>query len=914
MMHGNHTSAEDSSPLVSVVLPVFNVEHYVVECLDSIAAQDYPNFEVIAVDDGSSDGSLRLLEEYASSHSAMAVLHQENSGAGVARNKGIAAAKGKYVLFVDPDDAIEPCALRELVEVAESKSAEIVLFSAARYDAELKTLVTLAHQPRQAIDLPEVFAGSDMASNIYTTFSDGPSPCNKLFLRQFITNHGLSFQSLPRVNDLSFSYSALALAKRICVIDKAYYRYRTNRKGSSQNTTDRDPSPVCAAYRRLKETLSGKCVFADFSDSFYKAFYSSCSYTFRQMKHLTTARRLFDLLHSESMASIAGAKLGRDAFATDKEFAAYAGFWEERSPYRLMLTPRQRNFADDMPALPKSGNGKVLGIMCGSLRPGGIERAVTHLVPMFVRNGFDVVIMTSAPPTDMEYVLPGGCIRLTIGRDSEDNSRYDRIRAAILKYGIGIVIAHEYYMLTIGKDITAIHSAGAYAVVHHHSVFSNMYVRDNRERSLPKLLRAYRTADAVVTLSDIDADFFGMMGCKTLRITDPVPDIPHPKSKASSGHTVIWVARFVDGKRPLDAVRIIELVLQQVADAKLVMLGDGHTEQKKLVDDYLSTRPDLSRAVERKGHQPDVFAFEREADVFLTTTKFDGFSLSVVEAKAMGLPVVTYSMPYLETVKPGTGVLSVPQGDVAAAADAIVRIFNDEALRARLSGESRASYEHFAAFDQWAAYSQLFGALSGTSVLPERDVKCESATIIVNTLIEHVDLAMGRVLEKSAKMASPNLWCKKDERNPKTAEKRIKSPKVSIIVPVYNAVPYLLECLDSLVDQLDGNVEVICIDDGSTDDSARIIAAYAEKRTNVRLLQQARAEVSARAAQKKIDALGGEISRLRNSESYRVGMFVTWPARKAWGGVKCLRENGLKYTVKHAAGKVLRTFGSTCKW
>lgn len=79
----------------------------------------------------------------------------------------------------------------------------------------------------------------------------------------------------------------------------------------------------------------------------------------------------------------------------------------------------------------------------------------------------------------------------------------------------------------------------------------------------------------------------------------------------------------------------------------------------------------------------------------------------------------------------------------------------------------------------------------------------------------------------------------------------------------------------------------------------------------------ARAESSARVAQKKIDTLVGEISRLRNSESYRVGMFVTWPARKAWGGVKCLRENGVKYTVKHAVGKVLRLFrlfGSKCRW
>ena len=80
------------------------------------------------------------------------------------------------------------------------------------------------------------------------------------------------------------------------------------------------------------------------------------------------------------------------------------------------------------------------------------------------------------------------------------------------------------------------------------------------------------------------------------------------------------------------------------------------------------------------------------------------------------------------------------------------------------------------------------------------------------------------------------------------------------------------------------------------------------------LERAARAESSLRAAHKTIDLLGSEMSQLRNSESYRVGMVVTWPARKVWGGVKCLRENGFGYTMKHAAGKALRMFGLKSKW
>ena len=895
--------AKSSQPLVSVVLPVFNVERYIVECLDSIVAQDYPNLEIIAIDDGSTDGSLEVLEKYASSHRRMTVIHQENSGAGVARNKGVAKAKGKYVIFVDPDDAIEPCALRELVGTAEANAAEIVLFSIARYDAELKTLTLRVSQPKRAIKLAEVFSGEDIAPYIYTTFSDGPSPCNKLFRRRFIVNHGLAFQALPRVNDLSFSYSALALAKRICVVDKAYYKYRTSRKGSSQNTTDRDPSPVCAAYHRLMEILSGAGVFHKFSASFYKAFYSSCSYTFRQMKRLATARRLFELLHSKSTAAITGAKLGRGSFETDNEFAAYVNFWSERSPYRLMLSPAQRRFSNNMPALAGNGNRRVLGIMCSSLRLGGIERAVTHLVPMFVRNGYDIVLMTSAPATAGEYTLPDGCIRVVTGRDSADGSRYDCIRAAILKYGIDKVIVHEYYMLTVGKDIAAIHSAGAQAIVHHHSVFSNMYLRENRERALPQLLRAYRSADAMITLSDVDADFFSLMGCRTIKITDPVPDIQPLEEKTSAGHTLIWVARFVDGKRPLDAVKIFELVLQRVADAKLVMLGDGETAQLKLVNGYLSSRPDLSRAVFLKGHQPDVFAFERDADVFLTTTKFDGFSLSIIEAKAMGLPVVSYSMPYLETVRPGTGVLSVPQGDIAAAADAIVDIFNDEALHRRLSLESRASYEHFAAYDQWESYSRLFKALDGDVDLPQGDVGRESAKIVVGTLLEHVDSAMGRVLGKSAETASllGEAQKKSDDLeasvNLRTKEvvardqliaakdKRIDDLETRVRKWTHETTlrNQLIAAKDKRIDDLETRVrkwthettlrnQLITAKDARIDDL--------ENRIKLRTKEVVERSQLITAKDARIDEYVRQLSDLRNSWAYRLGRMLTWPARK----------------------------------
>lgn len=781
--------AESAPPRVSVVLPVFNVERYLVECLDSIVAQDYPNLEIIAVDDGSTDRSLKVLEDYAAAHPQVKVLHQDNSGAGIARNRGIVAAAGKYIWFVDPDDAIEPGAVRDLVGMAEKFQTDVVVSCLARYDSELENLITVSLHFPQAAKLPEVFSGEDIADTIYTTFRDGPSPCNKFFRREFVMENGLQFQALPRVNDLCFSYSALALSRRTHVVNNAYYRYRTARKGSSQNSTDKDPSPVCAAYAKLQEVLSSAGKFEKFSRSFYRAFYGSCSYTFRQLRKAETAGRLLALLRADGVAPIAGARLGRESFKNDAEFARYVAFWGETRPYRLMIDDAQRHMADAMPELDERDGRKCLGVICGSLCMGGIERVVTQLVPMFVGRGFDIVLMTREPPSAKEYALPKGCIRVVVGRDSADMSRYSRIRVAILKYGIGTVVDHEYYLLTIGQDIDAIHSAGARAVVHHHSVFSNMYLRDNRELALPELLKAYRSADAMVTLSDADADFFNLMGCRAVKIADPVPDVPPCERDACCSRTIVWCARFVDGKRPLDAVRIFELVLKKVPDARLTMLGDGERRQMALVEDYLASRPQLRKAVFLAGRQSDVFAYERTAGVFLTTSKFDGFSLSIVEAKAMGLPVVAYAMPYLETLRPGTGAVSVPQGDVGAAADVIIKIFGDCDLRRDLSRQARASYEHFASQDLWSQYERML------AVAGEPRHRCDfsdaesSSRVIVATLLEHVDTAFRRVLaqEKSLDLrVAPS-------RRPKSAVWLLRKMRGGVACLVENGLEYTVK-------------------------------------------------------------------------------------------------------------------------
>lgn len=121
MLKITHNMAE-----ISVIIPVYNVEKYIKECLDSLIRQTFANIEIICVNDGSTDNSLLTLEEYAQKDSRIKVISQENLGVSEARNAGIKIAQGKYLSFIDPDDYVEDNMLHELYNRAEEENADIV--------------------------------------------------------------------------------------------------------------------------------------------------------------------------------------------------------------------------------------------------------------------------------------------------------------------------------------------------------------------------------------------------------------------------------------------------------------------------------------------------------------------------------------------------------------------------------------------------------------------------------------------------------------------------------------------------------------------------------------------------------------------------------------------------------------------
>lgn len=124
--------------LVSIIVPVYNVAEYLVECIDSIIVQDYTNLEIILVNDGSTDGSEIICENYLNKDNRIQVIHQENSGLSAARNTGITNIKGKYVVFVDSDDILHPSYVSTMLNILTEKDRKLVMCDMLRFQEKNK--------------------------------------------------------------------------------------------------------------------------------------------------------------------------------------------------------------------------------------------------------------------------------------------------------------------------------------------------------------------------------------------------------------------------------------------------------------------------------------------------------------------------------------------------------------------------------------------------------------------------------------------------------------------------------------------------------------------------------------------------------------------------------------------------------
>ncbi|MCD7723575.1 MAG: glycosyltransferase [Clostridiales bacterium] len=299
----------------SVIMPVYNAENYLEQCLDSLLCQTLKDIEIICVDDGSLDKSPDILKRYAEADSRIKLIFQKNMYAGVARNRGLAAAAGKYVIFLDSDDFFAPNMLESTVAAAENHGADIVLFGGRRYDNLNKT--TGAPMDFLRTDLmpkSEVFTPQEAGANLFAM--SNPAPWCKLYSRSFITAERLQFQALPNANDYYFTMCSLALAEKITAVRQELVFYRVNNTASTQGSKHKSPLNFLAAINALYCELESRGIFEAFQTAFR---YSALSSIVRNLATVSSdeARlQILEALETEPYSRLPLAEMPGDAEKT----------------------------------------------------------------------------------------------------------------------------------------------------------------------------------------------------------------------------------------------------------------------------------------------------------------------------------------------------------------------------------------------------------------------------------------------------------------------------------------------------------------------------------------------------------------------------------------------------------------------
>lgn len=336
------------APSVSVVVPVYNCAPYLRQCLDSVIAQTESSWEIIAVDDGSTDDSVAILREYEGKlDGKMRVVEQENAGPARARNRAIDMAAGSYLAFLDADDFLDP------------RCFELALCQAKRYDAQIVAWdIWYFNDRHQRIQHPPLgilhFAPFDADGQPFSwrtcpddfLLSFQTWPWNKLYLASYIREGGYRFQeNVMRSEDIGFVYPALVGAERIATVGERLVNYRVMRADSAMATKDKHPFDFVAAIASFREYLLDAGCYKELERSYVTWAMSSVLYNLQTLSSFDAFCAVYDYLGRQGFRDLGLLDCPKSMFLDPVFYDRIREIVERDAAYFLFNRVRSLDFA-----------------------------------------------------------------------------------------------------------------------------------------------------------------------------------------------------------------------------------------------------------------------------------------------------------------------------------------------------------------------------------------------------------------------------------------------------------------------------------------------------------------------------------------------------------------------------------------
>ncbi len=331
---------------VSVIIPVHNGADYLEETLRCVMKQTLRKIEIIVVDDGSTDDTAAIVKRLQEEDSRLRYIYQEKANAGVARNRGMVAANGQALMFLDGDDLFEPEMLEKMYGALAECTADMVVCDADQYDTQNGEYLPKPQYMRSEY-LPEdktIFSKLELGEHIlYFTTS---VPWNKLFRASFLKENNLQFQDIERANDQYMSILALLLADKIVAVREVLVHYRINQKGNL--TTEFSKTPLCAyqAMVATKEALTERGLIEDekVKQAFDNKVINLMIYSLNIQRSAQAYKELYDVLSGGGLEQLGLAREGEEHYFNPLEYQNLRSFLS--MPYDQFLVMKNREYRD----------------------------------------------------------------------------------------------------------------------------------------------------------------------------------------------------------------------------------------------------------------------------------------------------------------------------------------------------------------------------------------------------------------------------------------------------------------------------------------------------------------------------------------------------------------------------------------
>ncbi len=311
------------APAVSVLVPIFNTERYLRQALDSLRAQTLQDIEVVCINDGSTDGSRAIIQEYLDLDPRFRVIDKPNSGYGASMNRGISEATGEYVGVLEPDDFLEPHALELLWSLASSADADIAKANHWFYwsTPEEKNKLIQVVRPEMA---GHAFRPEDEPAILHAI----PSIWTGIYRRTFLEDAGIRLSETPGASfqDTGFSFKAYASASRVICSEEPILHYRQDNEASSVNNPNK-VFCVCDEFDSIWAFLDDRTALSWARGAAYRLMYDSYVWNFERLSP-ELRRSFMPRMHADLA----------DHFEADADLSLF-GSWQSANLRRLLVSP-----------------------------------------------------------------------------------------------------------------------------------------------------------------------------------------------------------------------------------------------------------------------------------------------------------------------------------------------------------------------------------------------------------------------------------------------------------------------------------------------------------------------------------------------------------------------------------------------